>query len=979
MDLDGLVLDPDPEAVSEEAGQLYAHLQVLIESHGPGCVEGLLPVLVSLLESLAQSRTRLSERENESEREREERETLLEQFERERSRRRETEERFLELDDALEQERRALQGKVRAAETRSRDMERKAREYADQMAALEEQRANQSRELSALRHTHTKLLRSYKEMLDQITASSNPPRAQKRSLGSEVEADQGYPKSISTPQAGLTEEEELIDKEEERQEVKEPSPVDDIINATPELAHVDDINSTPELAHVDDIISSTPELAHVDDIINSTPELTHVDDIMTTSSPLPQEHAALRNTDSVFTELSGISTSDIDDVDMGASLHVMGGQFESLISDNEELKRDNLVLDAARRALISRVEELTNERATLGLEAESLRDTATRLEGRLKDSEEEVRRLRQELEEAQKSDPESSLPPALRRRFSRLEMARVVMERNQFKERLIELQEALRRTQDMRATKEERNVEEKRSSVWRKFHRLFGLTKDPLAPSPVASHRQTPPPVASHRQTPPLTVGEPKDLNRLYAANRNTRDSGSVDSSDVPPPLCLSPRDRKCELYREIRSHVWSMLGKQQVHGWSLPPTTDTQVAVLMQSVPALVQLRILDQRDPSSKLCCAVAVTPDNSGAKTSSVWLFSGTPSCSDVTVLDPSRSNHVLDQFSLPGGARVLCAATIPPAVLSSGSVAPSPGTVWIGTQQGSIFLHSAVTDRGHCVQSVRLQEGVHSITYAQGHVIAGLANGTLLIFCRDSVAGWDLLSPRTLALAPPPLQPIRCSLAVGAELWCGYWNRIYIIDAEKGVVELSFQVSPRPEQQVRFLCGTGSGVWVSCRLDSVLRLYETPSHRLTQELEIESLVCATLGPSLSTLFPFQVSSLALLCGRLWVGTGSGAVFSLPLRQEPLSDTNSQTSAIPYCCLPGAQLCYHGHRDAVRFFISVPGCVNPSLAVEGVQTELVMSGGEGYINFRIGDGEEGTADAMLRRAERSHMIIWQSHAHL
>ncbi|MGH0175264.1 UNVERIFIED_CONTAM: hypothetical protein FKN15_013212 [Acipenser sinensis] len=129
---------------------------------------------------------------------------------------------------------------------------------------------------------------------------------------------------------------------------------------------------------------------------------------------------------------------------------------------------------------------------------------------------------------------------------------------------------------------------------------------------------------------------------------------------------------------------------------------------------------------------------------------------------------------------------------------------------------------------------------------------------------AVAGWDLLSPRTLALAPPPLQPIRCSLAVGAELWCGYWNRIYIIDAERGVVEssgvlysvkttpphpqLSFQVSSRPEQQVRVLCGTGSGVWVSCRLDSVLRLYQSPSRRLTQELEIESLVCATLGQSL-----------------------------------------------------------------------------------------------------------------------------------
>ncbi|MBN3284467.1 JIP3 protein, partial [Polyodon spathula] len=346
MDLDGLVLDPDPEAVSEEAGQLYSHLQVLIESHGPGCVEGLLPVLVSLLESLAQgafkafkpctsvasvplrpkasvprcfdtlcaSRTRrftapsvldpsaqgpwcfdtstLSVQNNILHHHTRSRRCASVEFspvhvlQAESALAGQTHPRFLELDDALEQERRALQGKVRAAETHSRDMERKAREYADQMAALEEQRANQSRELSALRHTHTKV-----------------------SGHEEVEADQGYPKSISTPQAGLIKEEELIDREEERQEVKEPSPVDDIISAT------------PELAHVDEIISATPELAHVDEIISATPELAHVDEIMTTSSPLPQGGAALRNTDSVFTELSGISTSDIDDVDMGASLH----------------------------------------------------------------------------------------------------------------------------------------------------------------------------------------------------------------------------------------------------------------------------------------------------------------------------------------------------------------------------------------------------------------------------------------------------------------------------------------------------------------------------------------------------------------------------------------------------------------------------------------------------------------------------------
>jgi c-Jun-amino-terminal kinase-interacting protein 4 len=52
--------------------------------------------------------------------------------------------------------------------------------------------------------------------------------------------------------------------------------------------------------------------------------------------------------------------------------------------------------------------------------------------------------------------------------------------------------------------------------------------------------------------------------------------------------------------------------------------------------------------------------------------------------------------------------------------------------------------------------------------------------------------------------------------------------------------------------------------------------------------------------------------------------------------------------------SQLSFHGHRDAVKFFVSVP--MNPPM----VATEfplfnkpdmLVMSGGEGYIDFRLG----------------------------
>nr|XP_008510571.1 PREDICTED: C-Jun-amino-terminal kinase-interacting protein 3-like [Equus przewalskii] len=102
--------------------------------------------------------------------------------------------------------------------------------------------------------------------------------------------------------------------------------------------------------------------------------------------------------------------------------------------------------------------------------------------------------------------------------------------------------------------------------------------------------------------------------------------------------------------------------------------------------------------------------------------------------------------------------------------------------------------------------------------------------------------------------------------------------------------------------------------------------------------------------------------------------------------------------------AQLCFHGHRDAVKFFVSVPGNVLATLngsvldspsespgpaagsEAEGqkLRNVLVLSGGEGYIDFRIGDGEDDETEEsagdvsqvkpMLSKAERSHIIVWQ-----
>lgn len=100
----------------------------------------------------------------------------------------------------------------------------------------------------------------------------------------------------------------------------------------------------------------------------------------------------------------------------------------------------------------------------------------------------------------------------------------------------------------------------------------------------------------------------------------------------------------------------------------------------------------------------------------------------------------------------------------------------------------------------------------------------------------------------------------------------------------------------------------------------------------------------GSAFLSLSPLQITALSVVSGRLWVGTGSGAIFSVPLSLSecflPLVlnyETfailmyivlfcvflaGSESCSIPYCSLASAQLCYHGHRQAVKFIISAPG---------------------------------------------------------
>lgn len=315
---------------------------------------------------------------------------------------------------------------------------------------------------------------------------------------------------------------------------------------------------------------------------------------------------------------------------------------------------------------------------------------------------------------------------AQRRRFTRVEMARVLMERNQYKERLMELQEAVRWTEMIRASREHPSVQEKKkSTIWQFFSRLFSSSSSP----PPA--KRSYPSVNIHYKSP-TTAGFSQRRNHGMCQSA----AGSRPLEFFPDDDCTSSarREQKREQYRQVREHVRNDDGRLQACGWSLPAKykqlspNGGQEDTRMKNVPVPVYCRPLVEKDPTMKLWCAAGVnlsgwklsedgpgngvkptpgrdpltcdrevegeaksnhsSPEKKKAKelpeadatSSRVWILTSTLTTSKVVVIDANQPGTVVDQFTVCN-AHVLCISSIPAA--SDGDYPP-----------GEIFLDSDV---------------------------------------------------------------------------------------------------------------------------------------------------------------------------------------------------------------------------------------------------------------------------------------------
>ncbi|XP_068100466.1 C-Jun-amino-terminal kinase-interacting protein 3 isoform X7 [Hyperolius riggenbachi] len=1288
---DGVVYQDDycsgsvmSERVSGLANSIYREFERLIQCYDEEVVKELMPLVVNVLENLDAVLTENQEHEVELELLKEDNEQLLTQYEREKALRKQAEEKFIEFEDALEQEKKDLQYQVESLEFQSRQQELKTKNYADQISRLEERESEMKKEYNALHQRHTEMIQTYMEHIERsklqqvagnsqseggMTGRSRKERPNSLNVfpladGMDEMSESGQSSVAATPSTTGSKSNTptssvpsaaVTPLHESLQPLQDYSMAGKSKRSREERhSHNMEVQVTQEMRNVSIGMGSSDEWSDVQDIIDSTPELDMCQDPRlerTGSSPTQGivNKAFGINTDSLYHELSTAGSEVIGDVDEGADLLVrddffgMGKEVGNLLLENSQLLETKNALNVVKNDLIAKVDQLSGEQEVLKGELEAAKQAKAKMEAKIKELEEELKRVRSEaivaMQEPKEEVDESSsplqdnIPIAQRRRFTRVEMARVLMERNQYKERLMELQEAVRWTEMIRASREHPSVQEKKkSTIWQFFSRLFSSSSSP----PPA--KRTYPSVNIHYKSPTPAGFSQRRSHTMCQISTGGRTieffPDELRSNTVASLLsdCTSTarREQKREQYRQVREHVRNDDGRLQACGWSLPAKykqlspNGGQEDNRMKNVPVPVYCRPLVEKDPTMKLWCAAGVdlsgwkpteeepvvgvkpvtgrdpltadrevegesksthtSPEKKKSKelheadstSSRVWILTSTLSTSKVVIIDANQPGTLVDQFTVCN-AHVLCIASIPaacdsdyppgeiflegdvnpedsgdtdgvlagitivgcatrcnvprsncssrgdtpildksqgevstssngklnqhqsaeeatealevaepstseaepaqvrpgtltehvftdPAPVANGRLSSENGqlkaevstaqqetemnnetsaatsaapTMWLGAQNGWLYVHSAVSNWKKCLHSIKLKDSVLSLVHVKGRVLVALADGTLAIFHRGEDRQWDLSNYHLMDLGHTH-HSIRCMAVVYDRVWCGYKNKIHVIQPKTMQIEKSFDAHPRRESQVRQLAWIGDGVWVSIRLDSTLRLYHAHTHQHLQDVDIEPYVSKMLGTGKLGFSFVRITALLIAGNRLWVGTGNGVVISIPLTETVVlhrgqllglranktsptssgegsrpggvihvySDDNSDKTAgsfIPYCSMAQAQLCFHGHRDAVKFFVSVPGNVlatlngsvldspseNPGTPVETEEQKLknvlVLSGGEGYIDFRIGDGEDDETEdhsedgssqnkPMLSKAERSHIIVWQ-----
>ncbi|XP_054156139.1 C-Jun-amino-terminal kinase-interacting protein 4-like isoform X2 [Oppia nitens] len=578
----GRQLDSPTHVVSERvqtlAAQIYTELQRIISrcNEDEDVVAGLMPLVVNVLESLDMASIENQQYQVELELCKDDNEQLVTAFEKEKLNKKKVEQRLFEFEFTTDEEKQHYQQKIDSLANIVKMLELKAKNSADHSLRLEEKEAELKKEYNKLHERYTEVLRSHCELMERVKILIGTDEGMSSLQQQQQQPPNSLPNYSIKYQNNRRQEFESSGEEfseqlaNNRRDSNSPTPIRQAW-ADRELT-LDELNPS--------IIEDVDDLARDRDKDRDYPSLT------------------------------------VNDNFFG-----MEKEIQNLITENNELLATKNALNIVKDDLIAKVDELQSELTMCANEIQQRDAVKERLKFRIKELEEELKKCKEEAEEtkqkllAQKEDDEENIPMAQRKRFTRVEMARVLMERNQYKEKLIELQEAIRWSELIKATKTEG---EKKSAIWKFFSNLFSTQSSP--PNKDSSTASLSPQRTAVRfnSANPTAVTPALDAMRKRARAQQAASGGP--GSELLLLMDSDLTSERARALRSVRAHV-NRTGsgdRIQAYGWSITGTGNgdgqsgermVNSAIKGTSVPVPIYCRPLSGDDVGMKIWCACAV----------------------------------------------------------------------------------------------------------------------------------------------------------------------------------------------------------------------------------------------------------------------------------------------------------------------------------------------------------------------------------
>ncbi|XP_077467401.1 rho guanine nucleotide exchange factor 17 isoform X2 [Stigmatopora argus] len=330
-----------------------------------------------------------------------------------------------------------------------------------------------------------------------------------------------------------------------------------------------------------------------------------------------------------------------------------------------------------------------------------------------------------------------------------------------------------------------------------------------------------------------------------------------------------------------------------------------------------------------------------------------------------------------------------------------------SVWLGTEDGCIHVYQSSDNIRNRKNSMKIQHAasILCILYLDNKVFVSLANGEVIVYQREAGSFWDSQSSQTLVLGTPS-SPVTKMVPVGGKLWCGSQNRILIINSTTLVEEHCLQVGTDSSRCVTCMVAYGQGVWLALQGSAHVKLYHSQTWESLTDVDVAPAVHKMLAGADAIIRQHKAACLritALLACKdlLWIGTSAGVVLTLAI---PAVSCGTSACALKTPLVPMGSA--HGHTGHVRFLTSVElpeglGMNFPSLTsdstgkpLESVDivdgnlqrrdsarrrasghlalktNQLVISGGDGYEDFRLNNSSE----TIGRDDSTNHLLLWR-----